>query len=135
MKVVVIAGCIAALTTSSVVAQGVVISTNRVPVPVSQSGKSGRTDIHDETYVRPSAGQIVSFDGLLTARKEDGKIVRARIGNMDDGMKTTYYIVLDKQGLQLAAAATESGLVHVKGRVEIKDDENWLVIQEFRIKK
>jgi hypothetical protein len=137
MKVEVLTVCCAALTGVSVLGQGANQSTNMVPVPtqVAQTGRLERTDIRDEHYRATTNGQVVAFEGLLLAKKENGKIVRARIGNMDDGMKTSYYIVLDEKGLQLAAVESKAGLVKVKGRVEIKDGDNWLVVQEFKAKK
>lgn len=77
-------------------------------------------------------GQVVSFNGLVSTLKQNGQLVEARIGNMDDGMKTTYGIVLDKKGKQLAEV---KGSVHVTGRVEIKHGKNMLVVEEFAKKQ
>lgn len=137
MKGEVLTVCCAVLTTVRVFGQGANQSSNMVPVPgqVAQTVTWERTDIRDEHYRAPTNGQVVAFEGLHLANKENGKIVSARIGNVDDGMKTSYYIVLDQKGLQLAALDDKYGFVHVKGRVEVKDGDNWLTVQEFGKKK
>ena len=74
------------------------------------------------------SGQVVSFDGLVSTMTQNGQLTEARIGNMDDNMKTSYGIVLDEKGKQLAES---KGAAHVKGRIEVKNGKNMLVVEEF----
>lgn len=75
-----------------------------------------------------SDGQVVSFNGIVTRLKQNGRIVEARIGNMDDQMKTSYGIVLDEKGTGLANV---KGSVHVTGRVRVENGKNMLVVEDF----
>jgi hypothetical protein len=74
-------------------------------------------------------GKVVSFEGIVTSMTQNGQLTEARIGNVDDGMKTSYGIVLDEKGKQLAEVRMTT--VNVKGRVEIKNGKNMLVVEEF----
>ena len=73
-------------------------------------------------------GKMVSLNGIISVAKTNGKLTEAKIGNVDDGMKTAYGIVLDAKGKLLAETG---GFVHVTGRIEVRDGKNMLIVDDF----
>jgi hypothetical protein len=74
-------------------------------------------------------GQVVTFNGIVSTMKQNGRLTEVRIGNMDDNMKSAYGVVLDDKGKQLAELG---GAVNVKGHIEVKNGKKMLVVEEFR---
>ena len=77
-----------------------------------------------------AANRVVSLNGIVSISRQNGKITRFHIGNMDEGMKTGYDIVLDAKGQELADSKIMT--VSVKGHVDAKNGKEMLVVEDFK---
>jgi hypothetical protein len=84
-----------------------------------------------KTKESASAEQSVSFNGIVSISKQGNEITRLNIGNVDDDMKTSYDIVLDKKGKELADSKNARGIIPVKGHVVVKNGKKMLVVEDF----
>lgn len=74
-------------------------------------------------------GETISFSGIRSISKQNGKITDVRVGDTDENMKE-YVVVLDAKGKEFAKA--KGVLLQVTGTVEIKNGKRMLTITEFK---
>jgi hypothetical protein len=96
--------------------------------PKEAKPEAGRTpDAAPSTKV---GDNVLSFNGIISISRQNGKITRFHIGNMDDDMKSGYDIVLDAKGKELAKSKIMA--VTITGRVEKRKGKTVLVVQKFK---
>ena len=108
-----------------------------VSVSLTLTSLAGQKEAKPQAGSTPDAApstdvgaRVVSFNGIISISRQNGKITRFHIGNMDDDMKSGYDIVLDAKGKELAKSKIM--VVAVTGRVEKKKGKTVLVVQKFK---
>ena len=109
---------------------GIALSLTASAQEKQKMAKEGSTQVGSAAVPSKNAmNRVVSFNGIVSISRQNGKITRFRIGNMDEDMKTGYDIILDEKGKELAESKIMT--VKVKGHVEVKNGKEMLVVEDF----
>lgn len=104
---------------------------NIMAADISSAKVNQKTHPDKSSASSNAVDNVVSFNGIVSISRQGSEITRFNIGNVDDDMKTGYDIVLDKKGKELADSKNTRGVIHVKGRVAVRNNKKMLVLEEF----